>query len=151
MIDDPTQTRHWRRGESSRDQGVECDYTEEEFCTYARMLLEKRIKWRELEALYAQGKVKVPTATLRAWIYGKYKDQLEARLAGGGRTRKGPKHGMLTEGQEDFITGLVVEMARQNRALTPAELMTWGRKTAHLNGTRDADAHDVRKCLAQVV
>eukprot|EP00966_Prymnesium_polylepis_P008263 190355-Prymnesium_polylepis.1 len=102
------------------------------------------MRWTEYDRLYKEGRVRVPMSTLKAYVFGKYKDQLDARLAGGGRLKKGPKYGMLTEDQEDFITGLVVEMARQGRPLAPQELMRWGQRTAQLNGTRDESSQDVR-------
>ena len=92
----PEETRSWRRGESKHDTGKERDYSEEEFCKYAVMLRDKQIKWTEYDAKYKEGEVRVPAATFRRYIYGRYKNKLEARLAGGGALKKGPQRGMLT-------------------------------------------------------
>ena len=85
----PEETRSWRRGESKHDTGKERDYSEEEFCKHAVMLRDKQIKWTEYDAKYKEGEVRVPAATFRRYIYGRYKDKLEARLAGGGALKKG--------------------------------------------------------------
>ena len=59
------ESRHWRRVESKHDKGAERDYSEEEFCKFARLLKDHKMKWTEYQVLYASDKTRVPPATLR--------------------------------------------------------------------------------------
>ena len=123
-------------------------YDSAELLSIVRRVQAKEIKWTEVVKLYEDGKLRVPPTSIKRVLYPKDKAKANIkRLEESGLSSMGAPRQVLTLEQETFLLGLCVEMARQRKPLSPADVMRWAGMVATANGTRN-EPTDMRNWLA---
>jgi hypothetical protein len=131
-------SRAWRRGKSKRDPRQNRGYTIDEVVEAVRYIF-RGAKWMEYTQAYDEGRIRVPSSTVNTYFYGQTKVDKPEDIYVRGLPGLGPKRGLLSPAQEDFLLGIVVEMHLHRKAQSVHEIGRWVTITSVANGTVAAD------------